>query len=132
MSDTRIPAVKLNYLTLLILEYNSLIDSGKYDDITISDVHRHIKAGTVLQFIEEQAGEDVNVSLHTSASARDQSFEEYYARYLKSIYDAYAGNERRKWGIQNRGLCLLVAWTNEIIQQGEGWYPNEDIAGLHD
>ena len=132
MGDNRIPAVKLTYLTSLILQYNSLIDTGRYDDITISDVHKHIEAGTVLRFIEERAGEDVDFSLHTSFSARDQSFEEYYARYLRSIYDAYAGNESRKWGVENRGLCLLVAWTNEIIQQGGGWYPREDVAGLND
>jgi len=41
------------------------------------------------------------------------------------MYEGYAGNERRKWGIENLGLCLLLAWTNKIIQQGSGWYPNE-------
>ena len=126
------PSVNLVYLTLLILQYNKLIDSGKYDDITISDVHKHIKAGTVLRFIEARAGEDVDLSLHLSASAADQSFEQYYARYLRATYDAYAGKERKKWGVRKRGLCLLVAWTNEIIQQGGGWYPTDDVAGLHD
>lgn len=130
MSST--PAVNLLYLTLLILQYNKLIDSGKYDDITISEVHRHIEDGTVLRFIKRRAADDVDLSLHLSASAADQSFEQYYARYLRATYEAYKGNERRKWGVQNRGLCLLVAWTNEIIQQGGGWYPTEDVAGLHD
>ena len=50
------PAVSLTYLTLLILQYNKLIDSGKYDDITIDEVQRHIEAGTVLEFIQERAG----------------------------------------------------------------------------
>jgi hypothetical protein len=49
-------------------------------------------------------------------------------RHLQSIYGGYAGQERRKWGIENKGLCLLVAWTMEIIQQGSGWQSNEDIA----
>ncbi|MDE0052761.1 MAG: hypothetical protein OXP28_05680 [Gammaproteobacteria bacterium] len=130
MSST--PAVQLLYLTLLILHYNSLIDSGKYDDITISDVHEHIETGTVLRFITERAGTDVDLSLHFSAKAADQSFEQYYARYLRAIFYGSAGNERRKWGVEKRGLCLLVAWTNEIIQAGGGWYPTEDVAGLHD
>ena len=130
MSST--PAVNLLYLTLLILQYNKLIDSGKYDDITISEVHQHIEDGTVLSFIKERAGNDVDLELQLSASAADQSFEQYYARYLRATYEAYTGNERRKWGVQNRGLCLLVAWTNEIIQQGGGWYPTENVAGLHD
>ena len=126
------PAVSLTYLTLLILQYNKLIDSGKYDDITIDEVQRHIEAGTVLEFIQERAGSNVDLSLHREARAGQQSFEEYYGRYLRATFYAYAGNERRKWGVQNRGLCLLVAWTNEIIQQGGGWYPTDDVAGLHD
>jgi hypothetical protein len=36
---------------------------------------------------------------------------------LKSILGGYAGDERRKWGVENSGLCLLLAWTNELIQQ---------------
>ena len=130
MSST--PAVKLLYLTTLILHYNSLIDSGKYDNITISDIYKHIEDKTVLRFIKERAGTDFDFSLHLSANAANQSFEEYYARYLRSIYYAYAGEERSKWGVENHGLCLLVAWTNEIIQQGGGWYPADDVAGLHD
>ena len=130
MSST--PNVNLTYLTLLILQYNKLIDSGKYDEITISEVHKHIESGTVLRFVKEQAGSDVDLSLHLSARATDQSFEEYYGRYLRAMFYAYAGDERRKWGVEKRGLCLLVAWTNEIIQQGGGWYPTEDVAGLHD
>ena len=49
------PAVWLGYLTTLILEYNSLIDSGKYDDITVDDVRTYIRNGTVLESIQERA-----------------------------------------------------------------------------
>lgn len=132
MNDVSRSSVKLNHLTLLILEYNSIIDSGKYGDITISDIHEHIKSGTVLRFIEERAGGDVDLSLQLAASVGDQSFEDYYAGYLRAIYHGSAGDERRKWGVKNHGLCLLVAWTNEIIQQGGGWYANEDVALLYD
>ena len=127
-----VPAVKLLYLTLLILQYNSLIDSGKYGDITIDEVHKHIESGTVLSFIKDRAGADVDLSLQLSAKADDQSFEQYYGRYLRATYYACAGDESRKWGVENSGLCLLVAWTNEMIQQGGGWYPTDDVAGLHD
>jgi hypothetical protein len=56
------------------------------------------------------------------------NFEGHYVRHLKSIYGGYAGQERRKWGVENKGLCLLVAWTMEIIQQGSGWQSNEDVS----
>lgn len=47
-------------------------------------------------------------------------FERAYEEKMNQIYNAYAGDERRKWGVQNLGLCLVLAWTNEIIQWGEG------------
>ena len=126
------PAVWLGYLTMLILQYNSLIDSGRYEDITVDDVHTYIRNGTVLESIQQRAAPDVDLSYQLSGEASDQSFPQYYGKYLRATLEAYAGDERRRWGVENRGLCLLVAWTNEIVQQGWGWHPSEDVAGLHD
>ncbi|QDE27997.1 hypothetical protein FIV45_12300 [Paremcibacter congregatus] len=44
--------------------------------------------------------------------------------YLERM-ELYAGQHRRKWGVENNGLCLLLVWTNEIIQRGTGWYPSD-------
>jgi len=38
-------------LTLLILELNKLLDTGKHDDITIEEVHQHIDEGIILEFL---------------------------------------------------------------------------------
>jgi hypothetical protein len=27
-----------------------------------------------------------------------------------------------------RGICLLIAWTNEIVQAGHGWLPHGEEA----
>ena len=125
-SLTMIPQIKLTRLTLLILEYNHLLDTRKYDYITIQDIHREIKTGSVLRYIAKEAAEDVDLSLYLDSDS--SGFELQYAQQLRSLYDGYAGQERRKWGVENLGLCLLVAWTNEIIQTGSGWQPNEDTA----
>lgn len=133
MTDT--PAVALEVLTLLILQYNKLLDSGKCNDITIEDVHNHIKGGTILTFaaaIAQQADISFHLETFLTAKADEQTFEEYYAKCLQATYGAYAGSERRKWGVENNGLCLLIAWTTEIIQQGGGWVPTENVAGLHE
>lgn len=45
---TEFPTLKLTTLTLLILELNHLIDSKKYDDITIDDAYRWIKEEAIL------------------------------------------------------------------------------------
>ena len=46
--------MKVTALTLLILQINSLIDSGKYNDITISEVHEAIESQELLRFIKKK------------------------------------------------------------------------------
>lgn len=118
--------MKHTALTLLILQLNSLLDTGKYDDISIEEVHEQIDNGNILRFLQERAGDDIDLSIHLNTDVYGD-FERFYVEYLQSIYHAYAGNERRKWGVENKGVCLLIAWTNEIIQQGTGWRPDADI-----
>lgn len=111
--------MKVSALTLLILNINSLIDSGKYSDISISDIHSAIEGKGVLRFLKERAGQDIDLSVHLESRAYD-GFEQYYETQIENIYGGYAGQERRKWDVENSGLCLVLAWTNEIIQQGHG------------
>lgn len=119
-----LPRIKLTALTLIILKLNHLIDSGKYDQITIEDAHKAIEQKRIIPFLTESTKGDSDFSLY-GADGPWASFVEYYHEQMYQIYGGYAGNERRKWGIENLGLCLLLAWTNEIIQQGAGWYPDE-------
>lgn len=108
--------MKISALTLLILHLNKLVDSGKYNDVSIDEIHTAIEHRRVLQFLKEKAGNDIDLSAHLSNVYGD--FESFYETKINEIYGGYAGQERRKWGVQNLGLCLLIAWTNEIIQQG--------------
>ena len=106
----------IHALTLMILQLNKLVDSGKYSDISISDVHRAIDEERIIEMLQERAGEDFDVSL---INIYEGAREEYETR-LNQIYGGYAGDECRRWGVKNLGLCLLIAWTNEIIQIGDG------------
>ena len=123
-SIRELPRIKLTALTLLILELNHLIDSGKYSQITIEDVHKAIEQKRIIPFLKETTQGDSDFSLF-GPEGPYSAFVGYYHEQMYQIYGGYAGNERRKWGIENLGLCLLLAWTNEIIQQGSGWYPSE-------
>lgn len=100
-------------VTLLILRINSLIDSGKYNDISFEEIHQAIENKSLLRFLTDRCGEDAKFKLHLNSPG----FEAKYEERLNNIYNAYAGDEKRKWAIQNSGLCLVLAWTNEIIQQ---------------
>lgn len=127
-SINNVAPIKLTHLSHLLLEINAVIDTGKHDHISIEDVHREIANGTILKFIAREASTDIDLSLLLDRTDDELNFERHYVRHLQSIYGGYAGQERRKWGVENKGLCLLVAWTMEIIQQGSGWQSNEDIA----
>lgn len=111
--------MKVTALTLLILKINSLIDSGKYNDITISDVHAAIQSQELLRFLKQRCGSDIDLSIHLESKTYGD-FENFYEQRINQIYGGYAGDENRKWGVKNLGLCLVLAWTNEIIQWGEG------------
>lgn len=111
--------MKVSALTTLILQINRLIDSGKYNDITIYDIHESIESQGVLRFIKKRCGSDIDLSIHLKDVAYGE-FEKFYEEQINRIYEGYAGDENRKWGVKNLGLCLVLAWTNEIIQCGEG------------
>jgi hypothetical protein len=110
-------AMKVSALTLLVLHVNSLVDSGKYNDISIKDVHKAIEGKRVLRFLQERCGSDIDLSVHLESNTYG-NFEDFYERRIGETFGGYAGQERRKWGVENLGLCLILAWTNEIIQRG--------------
>lgn len=117
-----LPNMRLTGLTFLIIQLNSLIDSGEYTHISIDDVHKAIEQKRIIPYLNEIADGDVDLSLYDSGGSFTE-FTKNYNEEMYSIYGGYAGNERRKWGVEKQGLCLLLAWTNEIVQQGAGWYP---------
>ena len=119
--------MQLTALTLLILQLNKLLDTGKYDNLTIKEIHHYINNGTILEFLRERGQGDIDLSIHLDKNAYGD-FQSFYVKQLQSIYDAYAGDEAKKWGVNKKGLCLLIAWTNEIIQQGSGWKANMNIS----
>lgn len=110
--------MNLSLLTLLILQINSAIDSGKYTAVSIGDIHSAIEDRSLLKSLQKKCGRNIDLSLHLAGGI--SGFEAAYEEAIGRIYDAYAGDERGKWGVQNQGLCLALAWTNEIIQQFAG------------
>ncbi|OBY37694.1 hypothetical protein PR729_02460 [Providencia rettgeri] len=105
--------MKGSLVTSLIIHLNSLIDSGKYQDISIQQVHSAIENKTLLQFIKSKCGNDIDLSVHFYEKF---NFESEYENKMYEMYGGYAGNESKKWGVRNQGLCLVLAWTNEILQ----------------
>lgn len=121
---SEVPKIQLRALTALILEINALIDSGKYDDITVDEVCQWIRNESIIQSLATRAEEDVDLSIHLGHGVYSSSVHLYHS-YMKSMLDTHGCSGERKWGVKSRGLCLLLAWTNELLQQGSGWYPDD-------
>jgi hypothetical protein len=102
--------MRLTNLTYIILELNAAVDTGKYDDIPMSEVSQHIESGDLVEWLKSEVPE-VDLSMLSGGLADE------YQSALADIHGGNGGRERRKWGVEKRALCLLIAWTNELIQQ---------------
>lgn len=123
-----LPAIHLSAITMIVLALTNIIDDDKHRDVTIEVVHQYIENGTVLEFITSFESASSLKGLMESDTYKEAG--EFYVQSLQSIYGGYAGNERRKWGIEHSGICLLLAWTNEIIQMGSGWHPDTHLSEI--
>lgn len=101
--------MQITTLTFIAFYINSAMDSGRYDDLEISEIKSEIESGTIFAFLRRRLGSDIDLSL---LSKEDE------AELLAEWQDLLAAvNERRKMGIEKRGLPLLVAYLLEGIQR---------------
>lgn len=122
-----LPLFNLHALTLLILEINHVIDTGKYDNITPNEIVAHLKDKSIFTFLKQRIGDNIQLTWFTNSEPLYKGFMDYYLEKMEGFAIVYGTDEgRRKWGIVNRGLCLLLAWINELIQQGSGWHPSDN------
>jgi len=106
------PIMRLTNLTSLILQLNALIDTGKYTWISLADIKVHVETGEIFRYIAQRGKGDIDLSFLGA------DIEEEIVAELKNMLAAHAGGERRKWGVINSGLCLLIAYVTELIQLG--------------
>jgi hypothetical protein len=106
-------SLTVNSLAILIYNLNSAIDSGKHVDISIKDVEEHIEKGDIIRFLIFHLGEDYDFGLFTQ---NEENMSELIER-LQSVLIVGAGEEKNKWGVENYGVCLLIAWITEIIRE---------------
>lgn len=100
--------MKTTDLTLFILAVNAAIDTGKHTHISVAEMSRQIEQKSVFEFLAA-----ANVRIEPSVR---EDVQRELSEALYDLHNVGAGNEGRKWGVRNSGLCLLLAWTNELIQ----------------
>lgn len=101
------------WLAMMLFGFSAMLDSGKHDDISFADVKRHVAAGDLIRFLSDRAGWSIDQGLTQNLP----NFVAWYHERLASLCNAI--DERRKFGLERRGLCLLISYTAELIQQGD-------------
>lgn len=101
--------ITISRLTFIGFYLNGALGSGRYDDITISDVKAHIRDGSIFTYLETRLAGDIDFSIFK---------EEEKQELIKEWEDmADAVNESRKFCVDRHGLALLVAYLLEGIQR---------------
>lgn len=103
---------QITVITTFIHEMSFLVDKGI--SFSIEEVNSHIENKDVVDWLEKEFPFDSQKGIDFSLFR--QSHREYIHEKLESIWGGYAGQERRKWGITNNGLCLLISWSIEIVR----------------
>ena len=45
----------ISFLTLMLFNLSSMLDSGKHDDISLEEVKEHVRLGDLIRFLNERA-----------------------------------------------------------------------------
>jgi hypothetical protein len=100
--------------TFLLSELLAAADSGKYDTLGIDEVSRHANAGTIPSFLVDRFGRDLDLSIFEADDWRELS--ELWSSLANAV------DARRKFGVQNKGICLLMAYaleSQQMLQRAE-------------
>jgi hypothetical protein len=100
---------------MMLFGFSLLLDTGEYDHMSFDDVKDHIHKGDLLDFLNEKS----KLTFDMGFSRSEPEFARWYMEKLDDLCNATEGRERRKYGIEKRGLCLLISYTAELIQNRE-------------
>jgi hypothetical protein len=104
---------KLTRMTYLLLEINSALDTGKYNDISIENIRNQAEQKKLVEYLKNKLGEDVDLSLLEPEDINELN------NNFADISIALYNRERKKLGIENNGLCLIIGYLIVMIQQSK-------------
>lgn len=106
--------MRIGYLTFLAFNLNGAIDTGKYGNVTYREVADHVDAGTIFDFLGTRLAKDIDLSIFDA---------ERKTALVAEWQDMRGVDARRKFGVENNGLCLLMAYCLEGIQRRQDANP---------
>lgn len=95
-------------LGFIAFQINAAIDNRELEDLSIDTVRRKIKAGTVLAFLRHSI-QHMDLT-HLTHETEAELLEEWQDINV-------AVNAQRKFGVEHRGLTLLMAFLIEVMQR---------------
>ena len=104
--------LRLSALTFFGFEINSIIDHGHIDSITFDDVYRELAQANLIQFLQSKFSRDIDLSIFLP----DEEQGTLLMEALRRSAEAFRRSEGRKTGVESSGLCLLMAFCLEAIQ----------------
>jgi hypothetical protein len=96
-------------ITYLLSEVLMAIDNNRVR-VSLEEMRDTLQNGRLFQFFARYRDE-------WDISLLDREDREYLSRNLKDMALALEGRERRKFGVEYNGLCLLVGYLNELVQR---------------
>ncbi len=98
-----------NLITFFVFQVNSLLDSG--ETLDFKEAREISEEGNIVDFLAEKFKGKIDLSIITD------DFKEAFNEKMSDISSGFFGSERKKMGTENNGLCLLVGYATEMIQQ---------------
>lgn len=93
---------------LLLWQLIGALDTGNYDKLSIDDVTAHARAGASDSFLKKQFGANFDFSTMKP--------EDWLALNERWLNIENAVDVKRKFGVENKGIALLIAYTLECFQ----------------
>lgn len=103
--------IAVPYRCALAFLLNRAVDKGRHTGVTVNRVQRLVGEGTVFKFIEELAE---GAPLLSVLRDEDRALLLSEWRHFGADY-----NERKSFGVESNGVCLLIAYVLEGIQLQE-------------
>jgi len=116
--------LRLSTLGMVAFNLNTAIEAGHIDDFGFAEVYEAIGKGTIVGFLDDKLGHDVNLSLLRHPPGRAQH--EAFVEVMKYTAPSFEGSERQL-GVQRSGMCLMMALV--LVAMQEGYWSGGTAAG---
>jgi len=105
----------LSSLTFVAFYITAALDHGKGAEVSFEEIYEGLERGTLFQDLDKKLPNTFDFSIFPPGSDKEKEV----LAVLQLASEGFRGRERRKSGVENSGLSLLLVCILEAIQQGD-------------